>query len=477
MICPSCASDMTRLEPRRPARRHARHRSVRGLPRDLVRSIRRPADGAGGDAESLRNHQRAVQCADDAAHRRAPLPAMSGTPAPDARHPAPTPFRYWRCDAGHGRLMAYIDFLREKDFVRPLTPQQLDELRQNVQTINCSNCGAAIDLAKDSVCAHCGSAVSMLDLQQMARTIDQLQTAAAGRTPADAAHPAAPPPEPADIDALMQALKAEERASSAPNLIETGLGLLGELLTEKVLAADRGHHAAGSRRRVTTLLLTRSLHRLRDGPAADADPQRRDAGADRAAVVRSSSPRATRRAASKQPSTSLLRLDYPALEIVIVNDRSTDETGAILRAALRPLRPTSATPPPHDRRHQRNCPTAGSARTTRSRSAPTRRPAISFSSPTPTSSSSRARCAGPSTLVEEQHIDHLAVIPDIVVPGRRAERIRRRVWRVFLDVRASLESTRPAEQRPHRRRRVQPDSRRGLSCHRRAPRDRDAARR
>ena len=29
-------------------------------------------------------------------------------------------------------------------------------------------------------------------------------------------------------------------------------------------------------------------------------------------------------------ATSLLRLDYPALEIVIVNDRSTDDTGAIL---------------------------------------------------------------------------------------------------------------------------------------------------
>lgn len=144
-----------------------------------------------------------------------------------------TPFQYWRCDAGHGRLMAYIDFLREKDFVRPLTPQQLDELRQNVQTINCSNCGAAIDLAKDSVCAHCGSAVSMLDLQQMARTIGQLQTAVAGRAPADAAQAGAPSHEPPNIDALMLALKAEEHASSAPNLIETGLGLLGDLLRKR----------------------------------------------------------------------------------------------------------------------------------------------------------------------------------------------------------------------------------------------------
>src|SRR5262245_30091310 len=98
-----------------------------------------------------------------------------------------TPFQYWRCDA-HGRLMTYIDFLREKDFVRPLTPQQLSELRENVQTINCSNCGGTIDLAKDSVCRHCGSAISMLDLKQMAKTIDRLQTAAtAPKDPSDLA--------------------------------------------------------------------------------------------------------------------------------------------------------------------------------------------------------------------------------------------------------------------------------------------------
>ena len=144
-----------------------------------------------------------------------------------------TPFQYWRCDGRHGRLTAYIDFLREKDFVRPLTPPQLDELRQNVQTVTCSNCGAAIDLAKDSVCAHCGSAVSMLDLQQMARTIGQLQSAAAGHAPADAAHAAAPSHEAANIDALMRALEAEERSTS-PNLIETGLGLLGDLLRKRL---------------------------------------------------------------------------------------------------------------------------------------------------------------------------------------------------------------------------------------------------
>jgi Zn-finger nucleic acid-binding protein len=144
-----------------------------------------------------------------------------------------TAFQYWRCDAGHGRLMAFIDFLREKDFVRPLTPQQLDELRQNVQTINCSNCGAAIDLAKDSVCAHCGSAVSMLDLRQMTRTIGQLQTAAAGQAPAAPAQTSPLSHDTTDINALMLALRAEERALSNPNLIETGLGLLGKLLRKR----------------------------------------------------------------------------------------------------------------------------------------------------------------------------------------------------------------------------------------------------
>jgi len=146
-----------------------------------------------------------------------------------------TPFRYWRCDAGHGRLMTFLDFLRQKDFVRPLSTQQLQELRQNVQTINCSNCGAAIDLAKDSVCRHCGSAMSMLDLQQMTRTIAQLQAAAAGQRPAE---PSATEPServaPADLDALILAIQARDRGDDAGrSLITTGLVMLGDLLRKR----------------------------------------------------------------------------------------------------------------------------------------------------------------------------------------------------------------------------------------------------
>ena len=140
-----------------------------------------------------------------------------------------TRFQYWRCDNGHGRLITFVDFLREKDFVRPLTPQQLDELRQNVQIINCSNCGAAINLGKDSVCAHCGAAVSMLDLQQMTRTVGQLQAAASGRQAANVTPPPTAPHGPTDIEALVQAFKEAGRTDSPPGLIETGLDLLGRL--------------------------------------------------------------------------------------------------------------------------------------------------------------------------------------------------------------------------------------------------------
>ena len=84
-----------------------------------------------------------------------------------------TPFQYWRCDRGHGRLITFFDFLREKNFIRPLSPEQVEELRKNVQTVNCSNCD------------HCGSPLSMLDVQQTQQLVTQLQNADRARQTVD----------------------------------------------------------------------------------------------------------------------------------------------------------------------------------------------------------------------------------------------------------------------------------------------------
>jgi hypothetical protein len=88
-----------------------------------------------------------------------------------------TRFQYFACPNGHGRLTSFFDFLKEKNFIRPLSPQQIAELRQNVQTVNCSNCGAPVDLTRGTACDHCRSPLSMLDMKQADALVAQLQKA------------------------------------------------------------------------------------------------------------------------------------------------------------------------------------------------------------------------------------------------------------------------------------------------------------
>jgi Zn-finger nucleic acid-binding protein/uncharacterized protein YbaR (Trm112 family) len=96
--------------------------------------------------------------------------------------PRATKFEYWRCPK-HGHFITFLQFLKEKDFVRPLTPKQIAELRQNVQILNCSNCAAPIDLVKQSTCPHCGSPLSMIDMKQIAAHVRELEQAAAVPAP------------------------------------------------------------------------------------------------------------------------------------------------------------------------------------------------------------------------------------------------------------------------------------------------------
>jgi hypothetical protein len=88
-----------------------------------------------------------------------------------------TRFEYLNCPNGHGRLTSFFDFLREKDFIRPLTAQQIAELRHNVGSVNCANCGSPVDLSKGASCSHCATPLSMLDMKQAERLVSQLQKA------------------------------------------------------------------------------------------------------------------------------------------------------------------------------------------------------------------------------------------------------------------------------------------------------------
>jgi hypothetical protein len=125
------------------------------------------------------------------AQSRRPLPAELPCPRCRGRlqlaydRQRNTRFQYWRCGAGHGRLTSFFDFLREKDFVRPLSKEQVENLKRSVDAVNCSNCGGPVDLATGSACTHCGSPLSMLDLEQAGRLVAQLREADRTDRPVD----------------------------------------------------------------------------------------------------------------------------------------------------------------------------------------------------------------------------------------------------------------------------------------------------
>ncbi len=118
-----------------------------------------------------------------ALHARPPASRLPACPRCHARlalthdRQRNTPFQYLRCPNDHGRLISFVEFLREKDFIRPLSPQQIADLRDSVPVVNCSSCGAVVDLANSSACGHCGAPLSMLDLKQAGALVARLSEA------------------------------------------------------------------------------------------------------------------------------------------------------------------------------------------------------------------------------------------------------------------------------------------------------------
>lgn len=78
-----------------------------------------------------------------------------------------TRFVYYRCERDRGKLSAFHQFLREKNFVRSLSPAEVDRLKVEVKQVRCSGCGAPINLQTDSACPFCKAPIDVLDANAM----------------------------------------------------------------------------------------------------------------------------------------------------------------------------------------------------------------------------------------------------------------------------------------------------------------------
>ena len=88
-----------------------------------------------------------------------------------------TRFTYYRCRYGHGRFTPYAQFLREKNFIRPLEAAEMTRLRASVSTVRCISCGGPVVLERTAVCPYCGAPVMLLDPDAVGKAIAALKSA------------------------------------------------------------------------------------------------------------------------------------------------------------------------------------------------------------------------------------------------------------------------------------------------------------
>ena len=94
-------------------------------------------------------------------------------------------FSYSRCENGDGRLISFVQFLREKNFIRSLQPHEISALSVKVKQIRCSSCSGPINLENDNACLHCGAAISVLDEAAVEKALVSLQAKEIDRTTFD----------------------------------------------------------------------------------------------------------------------------------------------------------------------------------------------------------------------------------------------------------------------------------------------------
>ena len=100
-----------------------------------------------------------------------------------------TRITYYRCTGGDGRFTTFYQFLREKQFVREMTPVEVQRLKAQVAQVRCSSCGAPIDLARDAECRYCHMPLAILDADAVRKTLTDLSEAERARHRVDPTAP------------------------------------------------------------------------------------------------------------------------------------------------------------------------------------------------------------------------------------------------------------------------------------------------
>ena len=147
------------------------------VPGALVRRLRKRAADAGRDARAVRRDPHLAARGAPRAAVAAALPALHAAARAHARPPAHDALHLLPLRDGHGRFTPFVQFLREKDFIRPLSPAELARLKATIRIVQCSSCGAPVDLEKDAACPYCRAPIAILDPDAVDATVRALESA------------------------------------------------------------------------------------------------------------------------------------------------------------------------------------------------------------------------------------------------------------------------------------------------------------
>ena len=115
--------------------------------------------------------------------------------------------------------------------MRPLSGSELAALKARVRTVQCSNCGAPVDLQHDTACPYCRSPLAILDPEAVNKALRELSTSEIQRRTigvdrlADALTMRAP-----GIGGLNRSGTAAIDAGLAGDLVAAGVAIVAALL-------------------------------------------------------------------------------------------------------------------------------------------------------------------------------------------------------------------------------------------------------